>query len=229
MVYYSYMTYLKSSKIKRKAIALRKLGYSLGEIALKLHISKSTASLWLKDVKMNVAALTRLNQSINNARLKGSNKKRRLHLDRLKRVQDESLKFIHSFDLHDQKMCKLLCSFLYWGEGGKVDLNASFINSDNKMVKTYVFLLRKAFKIDERKFRALVHIHDYHNEEKVKKYWSKITKIPLTQFTKSYRKPHSGRNKHPGYMGTIKIKYYDVQIANELKAIYNTLADKLGP
>ena len=117
---------------------------------------------------------------------------------------------------------------MYWGEGSKTGYRTSFINSDPAMVATFLKLLRKSFSIDESKLRALVHIHEYHNDPEIKEYWSKITSIPLSRFTKSYLKPHSQKVIRPGYKGAIRIAYYDSLIVYELKAIYNTLAEHLG-
>lgn len=222
------MTKVIGAGIKNKALALRKKGYSLEEISKIFNIAKSTASLWFKDINLNNYARKRLEKRSIDARLKGANTMKQQHLFRIRRIQIDASNFIGLFNFKDRNITKLLCSLLYWGEGGKVDNNASFINSDYKMIKTYMILFRNSFDVHEEKFRALVHIHEYHNDNKIKLYWSKITNIPIHQFTKSYQKPHTGKIIHTGYMGTIKIKYYDVQIANELKAIYNTLADKLG-
>ena len=50
-----------SDKIKKEAFNLRKKGYSLGEISDKLHIAKSTSSLWLRNVSLEAKAIKRLN------------------------------------------------------------------------------------------------------------------------------------------------------------------------
>jgi hypothetical protein len=46
-------------------------------------------------------------------------------------------------------------------------------------------------------------------------------KAKINQFHKSYRKNNTGKHKREGYPGCIALTYYDVKIANELKAIYN--------
>lgn len=46
--------------IKEKAIHLRKSGYSLKEIAQKLDIAKSTASMWLDNILIPPSAQKRL-------------------------------------------------------------------------------------------------------------------------------------------------------------------------
>jgi len=45
---------------KQKAIALRKEGYSIKEIARILPVSKSSASIWVKEVILNSQAKKRL-------------------------------------------------------------------------------------------------------------------------------------------------------------------------
>ncbi|EKD62724.1 MAG: hypothetical protein ACD_52C00077G0001 [uncultured bacterium] len=88
--------------------------------------------------------------------------------------------------------------------------------------------MRFSFKLDERKFRAMLHLHDYHNEKKIMIFWSDLTQIPISQFSKSYKKPHTGKRKREGYPGSTRIRYYYSKIALELRTIYNTFADSLG-
>ena len=129
----------------------------------------------------------------------------------------------------NKELYKLLCSFLFWTEGGKsTDSYVFFINSDPKMVSMFLKLIRSSFIINEEKFRALAHIHNYHDENEILKYWSKITKIPLTRFSKSYKKPNTGKRLREGYKGSLRIRYYDYKIALELRSFYNTFADILG-
>jgi len=96
------------------------------------------------------------------------------------------------------------------------------------MVVTFLKLLRDSFKIDEKKLRAMVHIHEYHNEKQILDYWSKMINIPLKQFTKSFKKPHTGKRARKNYKGSIRIRYYDYKIALELRSIYNTFVGVLG-
>ncbi len=103
-----------------------------------------------------------------------------------------------------------------------------FANSDAKTVSTFISLLYKSFQLDPGKFRALIHVHEYHNEKDIRDYWSRITGIPLAQFYKSYLKPNTRKRIREGYMGTISIRYYDYKVALELRWIYNVLTEKLG-
>lgn len=59
-------------KLKERAISLRKKGFSFREISEVLYISKSTASLWLKDVELSVKAKDRIKKLGIEGREKGN-------------------------------------------------------------------------------------------------------------------------------------------------------------
>ncbi len=212
---------------KEKAIELRTAGASLSEIAQSLKISKSTASLWVRRVKLSTSAEQKLLCKQNSSRVLGRRKlfavREQNYAVLLNKVAGElqTLTF-------DKTLCKILCAFLYWGEGSKSGSFVSFINSDPEMIRTFLQLFRKSFAVDESKFRALVHLHNYHDEKYIQTFWSTVSKIPLNQFTKSFIKPNSSKYKKEGYKGCFRVRYYDVQIARELKALYNTTAQTIG-
>lgn len=210
-----------------EAKKLRKIGFSYGEIANKLQIAKSTAHLWVKRVELDRKALKELERKRIIARLKGLKVLKNIRKLRKNQIKKLAIASINKIKLNKETK-KLLCSFLYWGEGSKNTNSLTFTNSDPIMIKSYLTLLRSSFELDEKKFRGLIHIHEYHDEKEIKNYWSKITKIPLSQFSKSYLKPHTGKNTKDGYKGTISINYYDYKIALELTFVYNWFAEKLN-
>lgn len=213
------------TEIKEKAITLRQQGHSLKEIAQKLDIAKSTTSVWLRNIPLNSNAKIRLKKR----RLLGQYKTS-LYWEKYRRQkliidQHHAQKLLNNINL-TKNHHKLILAVLFWAEGSKTTQQISFINSDPKMIITFTKLLRKCYPIDETKFRALLHAHEYHDVPKLKIYWSKITQIPLSQFSKTYRKPHTGQRKKDNYPGSLRIRYYDSSIARELTAIYNTFADQ---
>lgn len=211
--------------LKEKAISLRKQGYSIKEISKQLGIAQSTSSLWLSKIELDSKATNRISQrrAVGRSNALVTRRNKRLHL--LEGYLQNGEKLVNELILN-KFHSKLLCALLFWAEGEKSQHYVTFINSDPSMIITFLSLLRKSFKIDENKLRALVHIHEYHNDLEIKKLWSRITKIPLSQFYKSYSKPHTGKNTREGYKGSISIRYYDYRIALELHAIYNGLAKK---
>lgn len=215
-------------EIKEKALKLRTKGYSLNEISRLLKIYKSTASVWLKDVELNQKAQERLGKRHILGQYKAmrtAKMKRYLMINKIDAETKNSIKRIKL----NKELFKLICSFLFWTEGGKsTDSYVYFTNSDPKMVATFVKLLRTSYELDESKFRAMLHIHKYHNEQEVKAFWSKTTNIPLIQFSKSYQKSNTGKRIRANYMGTIRIRYYDYRIALELRSLYNTFVREIG-
>lgn len=213
-------------KIK-SAGELRKRGFSYGEIAKKLSISKSTAFLWTKNIILTLTAKKRLKSKEKFNLIKANQSLKTKRNIEKKYILDSAKLYISKISL-DHNLDKLFCSFLYWAEGSKIGrTRIIFTNSDPKMINVFLKLFRRAFIVDEKKFRALIHIHEYHNDSEIKKYWSEITKIPLSQFNRSYFKPHTRKRIRDNYKGTISIRYYDYKIAQEINFIYNILAEKM--
>lgn len=215
-------------ELKQKAISLRSQGYSIKEIARKLDISVSTASGWLRKVILESKAKARLKKRKLLGYYKTSQRWQRKKSEQEKRVQLK-VKKVFAPARPDKNTYKIFCSLLFWAEGTKTGSYVSFINSDPQMIAVFLKLLRASFPLTEEKFRAMVHIHEYHDEKEILKFWSEKTNIPLSQFSKSYLKPHTKKRKKPGYMGSLRVRYYDAEIARELRAIYNNmLTKKLG-
>lgn len=211
---------------KQKAINLRKEGYSLNEIAEVVPASKSTISLWVKDVPMSISAQKRLASRYTYAQIRSQEviKGKTLEKNRIisQKVQD-TLTTV-SFN---KKQQKILCAMIYWCEGNKgVRDLVFFTNSDPQLIKTFLSLFRNSFEIIEEKFRVCMHLHSYHNEIKQKEFWSKITSIPQSQFFKTYQKPNSGLYKKEGYQGCVQIRYMNVSIARELLALARAYMSK---
>jgi len=73
-----------------------------------------------------------------------------------------------------------------------------------------------------------MHLHSYHNENIQKDFWSNLTKIPKTQFNKTFLKPHTGKRIRDNYPGCVAIIYHDRALARLLKEIYRLFAKKIG-
>ncbi len=219
---------IHSIDIKNKAIKLRKAGYSLFEISQKLKVSKSTASIWLRKVNLGLAAQKRLSNRILLSSKKGlqsiQNKRNLVKVE----IEKSVMLLQTQIKIH-KNIKKLLCAMLFWAEGEKKSLSSVvFINSDPIMISTFLKLFRTSFNLDEKKFRILVHVHEYHNDKLIKKYWSKLTQIPISQFYRSYLKANTKKRIRQNYKGTISVRYYDYKIALELSMIYNRFARSLG-
>lgn len=219
-------------RLKEKFFTAKKLrekGYSLKEISEKLNIAKGTSSVWLRDIELSKEALKRLEKRKLLGRVKSSETKRRRREERYKLLNLKSEKVL-SFTKINKNHLKLLCAVLYWCEGSKDPQKNGihFINSDPQMIKTFLNLFRSAFDLREDKFRACVHLHSYHSPIKQLRFWSNLTKIPLKQFYKPYRKPNTRKRIKENYQGCISIRYHDSNLGCQLKSLYEIFAKKYG-
>lgn len=212
--------------IKKRAIKLRHQGHSYNEISSLLNISKSTCSKWLLGIKLNKQAIKRLIEKRERGRINSALTLRQYAKERDQYIQNKVARELSEFQLTNITG-KLLCASLYWAEGGKNASGLYFANSDPAMIKVFVNLLRTYFEIKEDKLKALLHLHEYHEINKQKNYWSRITKIPVNRIS-IYKKPNSGHNIREGYPGCISIRYYDINLAKEIYFLYNALSKLNG-
>ena len=213
--------------IKERAIRLRIKGFSIKEIAQKTHIAQGTSSVWLRNIKLNKKAQDRLRKRKLFGYYKAALHWQQKQAEEVELYRIKSLRLIEKIK-KDPHYAKVYCALLFWCEGGKSDkAGVKFVNSDPILVKTFLNLLRKSFFLREKKLHLLMHLHEYHNENRQKDFWSRITGIPKNQFCKTYLKRHTKKRLRDSYPGCVCLSYHDVKVARELKAIYNTFAESL--
>jgi len=181
------MSYAGKLELKLQARDLRKKGLSVKEIQKRLKVSKSSVSLWVRDIKLTKKQLKKLYLNSRTGALKGSiiaaMNKIRAREELTRKLLKEGMKEIGTLSKRDKFITGVA---MYFAEGSKGDKNVSFSNTDPKAIKFMVDWFRNFCKVPEKKFRASLYLHDNLNERKAKQFWSKLTKIPLDQFRKSY-------------------------------------------
>jgi len=208
-------------KIKEqiKAKELRGKGYSLNEISRMLSISKSTASLWLKNIHLSSEARKRINARFTAGQLASQASKRKQTLLKENEAVKLAENILSNFNSSNE-INKVLCAMIYYCEGNKIVKDGMrFINSDPLLIATFLRLFRSSFEIEENRLRGCIHLHHYHDKDVQLKFWSKIARIPKHQFIKPYIKQNSGLYKKEGYQGCVSIRYSDTKIARELKTL----------
>ena len=213
------------SVAKTKALALRKQGYSLKEIASQFSIAKSTASVWVSEVPISKSGYNRLRERTEKALAKAHktiaerNNKERLIFAK------ENYELVNKILPLNKDTAKLFTALLYWCEGAKcMDNLLKFANSDPSLVKFFLACLRMGFSIKQERLKCIIHLHKYHDISKQTKFWSKVTGIPISQFNRPYLKPNSGHNIRPGYPGCIAIAYCDKIVAREVFSLIKVLS-----
>lgn len=179
------------SKTKNQVKALRKKGYSIGFIAKKCSISKSTVHEWVKTMRgANRYARLGKERWIKEIQPLGALSQRRKRERKIVQIEKEVNEEIAHIQITTELKKTALAS-LYWAEGTKGKGKLVFANTDPRLMLLFITLLRESYILDESKFRVRIHLHWYHKERATKKFWSDLLKIPTTQFNKTYRKKRS--------------------------------------
>lgn len=205
---------------RQKAIALRLKGFSLNEISDSLGAAKSSISLWVRHIRLSQDARHAIARKRDIAREKAAQTYHARTTRRLEDAHQQALKLLSNLHVTPD-ISRLMCALLYWCEGEKLRVGSrfAFTNSDPFLVATFLKLLRTGFSIDERKLRITLHVHEYHDAQKQLRFWSKVTKIPLSQCHRPYRKPHTGKRTRKDYPGCVAITYFDTETGRRVEAI----------
>ena len=209
-----------------EAIKLRKQGLSYNEILNNVRVSKSTLSLWLRDIGLAKQQRQKLTEKKLLAAHRGGEKK---HIKRLlltQKIQEAAInevKFLSKRDLW------LIGTILYWAEGTKekewaVGVGACFSNSDPLMIKLFLKWLADVCKIDKNRiqFSIFIHENNKYRLEKVKEFWSGATGFEITDFDTVYYKKHNPKTKRRNignnYYGVLKINVRASSVLNRMIA-----------
>jgi hypothetical protein len=197
--------------LRNEARLLRQNGKSVVSIAYKLHISKSTASIWVRDIVLSTEQLGILrNKAITGAekgRLKGAfiQKQKRLNL-----IKENELEGEKYFKVISKKSLLIAGLAIYWAEGSKKSREIKIVNSDPKMILLMINWLKICFGISDLDIMGSVNINITHKtrERDVLTYWSNLTKIPLNRFRKTnfiHSEIKKKYDNYKSYFGTFNI------------------------
>jgi hypothetical protein len=163
---------------RRQARQLRRTGLPLGEIAARLGVSKSSVSLWVRDVEFTpVPRVTR-------GRRRDPNALQRRKQGEIERLLEEGRVRIGRLSEREFLVAGVA---LYAGEGAKRDGAVKSANSDPRMIAFFCAWLRRFFAIDETRLRLRLYLHEGLDLGASIAFWSEVTGIPPSQFQKPYR------------------------------------------
>jgi predicted transcriptional regulator len=175
---------------KKKAIELRKKGFSYSEIRKLLFIPKSTISYWLKKIKLSDPQLRRLKRKRSEAAKTGSKFKKlktQEIIERIQRLASEEIKQISKRELW------LMGIMLYWKErlshGNKSDLKKGvrFTSSDIHLIKLFLRWLKEIGQLKREEIEFDIFLsRRKRNMNRIINYWSEITGYPKESFPRIY-------------------------------------------
>jgi hypothetical protein len=187
--------------LKLKAIELRKNGYSINDIANRLKISSSTASLWCRNIVLTSSQKINLEKRTNRKLqkfFKMIEKQKQTRVKIKNQLQKTAGKEIGTLSKRDLFIAGVS---LYWAEGFKheAEKRIGFCNSDPAMMKFMILFLEKCLGVKKIEFSPRLTLNEAFKEksEEIQRYWSKYLEIPEAQFTK------------PFYQKVKQVKIYD--------------------
>jgi transcriptional regulator with XRE-family HTH domain len=199
--------------LHQDALKLRIRGYSIGEIASALRVSKSTVSQWCRDITPTPTQIRKIAERSNHhatfALLKSAETQRKKRHLAILTSTEQGMSDVGLLTKRDIQMVGL---GLYWGEGYKKGSQEfGFTNSDSELIKFYIRWLRVCFDIDISELILRVSINAIHSKrvDDVLHYWRKVTGVPASQFTKtSLIKSRTRKyfSKDTIHYGTLRIK-----------------------
>lgn len=194
---------------KKEAIKLRKQGLSYNEILREVAVSKSTLSVWLKDIGLAKAHTQRLTEKRRMAQQKAQQACRSIRINREANIIQSAEEEIGNLS---QREFWLIGSVLYWAEGSKqkpnlVSQKVSFNNSDPKMILLFDKWLKKFCERDAESITYSIYIHTTGDVDKARKFWSELLKTPIEKvYFKKGSATTNRKNTGDSYYGLLRIE-----------------------
>ena len=159
---------------------MRRQGYSYSFIREKVDVSKSTLSLWLRDVpyKPNNEVIDRIGKAL----AASGEAKARLRRLSISKAREEAHGEIGELNERDLFMLGI---GLYIGEGAKSGDAIRVINADPAVIKLTIRWLQLALGLKKENIRIRLHIYPDNDEIECIRFWSAETGIPQSQFYKT--------------------------------------------
>jgi hypothetical protein len=184
---------------QQQARRLRRTGLPLAEIAATLGVSRSSVSLWVRDVEFT--PLPRPPRG----RRRAPNALQRRKQAEVDRLVEEGRSRVGRLSEREFLVAGVA---LYAGEGAKRDGAVKFANSDPRMIAFHCAWLRRFFEIDEMRLRVRLYLHEGLDLDASVAYWSALTGIPPSQFQKPYRAVPDPTIRHTKHVhGCVTIDY----------------------
>ena len=209
-------------KEKNEAIGLRKSGLTYKEILNRLSVSKSSLSYWLRNIELTDSQIERIyNKDLDIRRkfIEYNNFKHQKSISGKKKFFENASSEINEIS---RRELKLIGIALYWSEGYKTDRarGVEFTNSDPQMIKLMIKWFKEICDVADNKIKIRLQLHNSENIKKAVEFWSRITGIPLEQFTKPYIRTSPTSKKIAGNIleyGICHIRISDSSLLAKIK------------
>jgi hypothetical protein len=171
------MGYRGKLEAQEKARLMRAENMTLADIAATLGVSKSSVSLWVRDVPFTPSK----------RRYGAQRRPHAQHLAKLRQIEELNQLGMDRIGTLGEEAFLAAGVALYAGEGSKGDGLVRFANTDPGMVVFFCAWLRHFFVIEESRLRVRVYLHQGLDLDAAEQHWSELTGVPREQFGAPYR------------------------------------------
>jgi transcriptional regulator with XRE-family HTH domain len=218
---------VKTKEPDRAREMRRQEGRSVKEIARLLCVSRSTVSLWVRDIPLTAdqqAELERRNP-IYNRQLNGAAVNAARGRERRRGYQETGRRLAERASAVYVAGC-----MLYWAEGAKARHQLRLANADPALIALFVKFLREHFAVSDCDLRIKCHLFADHlqRQEEVEQFWLDLLGLGRSNLQKSYVNVYSRAskkkraNKLP--YGTCHVIVNDTKILHEIYGSIQALA-----
>jgi len=194
----------------------REQGASVKELAKLLGVSRSSISLWVRDIELTDAQRSALRRRMG-GRIDGSRANAVSALKRRREAQEAGRAATQRADLLHAAGC-----MLYWAEGSRNRNSIHFVNSDPAMILFFARFLRVCFEVSDEKIRVRCNLfaEGPAHQREVEQFWLELLGLPQTCLCRSAVNVYSKyskkkrRNKLP--YGTCRLAVHDTQLVQHI-------------
>jgi hypothetical protein len=218
---------MKTRERERARLMRREEGRSIKEIAGLLSVSKSSVSLWVRDIELTEeqhAALQARNvlhdrQCLARAAMSAKARARRIGWQREGRRRARTLGHRYAGGC-----------MLYWAEGSRSRNKIVFTNSDPEMARFFVGFVREFFDADSERFRLTCNLFADHEarQREIEAFWLDTVGLPRRCLCKStvnrYSRYSQKKRKNKLPYGTCRVVVHSTEIAQTIYGSIQELA-----
>ncbi|MEV4870206.1 hypothetical protein [Streptomyces syringium] len=193
--------------MKARARELRRAGKTYDEIVAELGVSKSSVSLWVRDLPKPPTPPERLRR-MTEARWEPHRREQAAKRKQTKEAATREIGRMTDRDLF------LLGVGLYWAEGSKskphrLQETVIFINSDPDMISVYLAWLT-LLQVEPERLRYRVMIHESADVAGAERYWADLVGVDATGLDRTTLKKHNPKtvrkNVGENYRGCLVVR-----------------------
>ncbi|MGY1454213.1 hypothetical protein [Streptomyces sp. SS8] len=194
------------TEMKERARALRRAGRTYDEIVAELGVSKSSVSLWVRDLPRPRRAEHA--RAMAEARWEPYRRKQEVLRQQTKARAANEIGHMTDRELF------LVGVGLYWAEGTKskpyrLDERVVFVNSDPGMITLYLRWLA-LLGVEPERLRFRVMIHESADVERAERYWADLVGVDVTALEGTTLKKHNPvtvrKNTGEAYHGCLTVR-----------------------